>query len=238
MRSPHSWHPDSYQDCRVRSRIGSGEGDIIKSRSRARLGITPAREEAEQAFLDAAERLLVSVGYADITTRKLAEEAGLNHGLVHYYFGSMPELLLQVLERHTDRLIARQRQMYAEDRPFIEKWRAAMQYLAEDSADGYAKIWYELQAMAWNDVEMRKRVARVDQSWVEVVTEAFDKALDEYGLDRRKYPLEPIVALVATFNLGMHLRMLSGIRTGHAALLEAIDTWLQELEAKKKKRKA
>lgn len=209
----------------------------IKVRSRARLGITPAREEAEQAFLDAAERLLVSVGYADITTRKLAEEAGLNHGLVHYYFGSMPELFLQVLERHTDRLIVRQRQMYAEDRPFIDKWRAAMQYLAEDSADGYSKIWYELQAMAWNDVEMRKRVAKVDQAWFQVVTEAFDKALDEYGLDRKAYPLEPIVTLVATFNLGMHLRMLSGIHTGHAALLKAIDEWLQKLEAAKKKKR-
>jgi AcrR family transcriptional regulator len=213
------------------------EDDIIKTRSRVRLGITPAREEAEQAFLDAAERLLVSVGYADITTRKLAEEAGLNHGLVHYYFGSMPELFLQVLERHTDRLIARQREMYAEDRPFIEKWRAAMGYLDEDSSDGYAKIWYELQAMAWNDPEMRKRVAKVDQAWFQVVTEAFDKALDEYGLDRRAYPLEPIVTLVSTFNLGMHLRMLSGIRTGHAALLEAIDKWLQELESKKKKKR-
>jgi AcrR family transcriptional regulator len=209
----------------------------IKARSRARLGITPAREEAEQAFLDAAERLLVSIGYAGITTRKLAEEAGLNHGLVHYYFGSMPELLLQVLERHTDRLIKRQREMYAEERPFIEKWRAAMRFLDEDSADGYAKVWYELQAMAWNDAEMRKRVARVDQAWFQVVTEAFDKAMDEYGLDRRTYPLEAIVALVATFNLGMHLRMLSGIRTGHAALLKSIDQWLQELEAQKKKRK-
>jgi AcrR family transcriptional regulator len=210
----------------------------IKVRSRTRLGITPAREEAEQAFLDAAERLLISVGYADITTRKLAEEAGLNHGLVHYYFGSMPELLLQVLERHTDRLIKRQREMYAEDRPFIEKWRAAMRYLDEDSTDGYAKVWYELQAMAWNDAEMRKRVAKVDQAWFQVVTEAFDKALDEYGLDRRQYPLEPIVALVSTFNLGMHLRMLSGIRTGHAALLKAIDEWLQTLELQKKRRKA
>ena len=209
----------------------------IKARSRARLGITPAREEAEQAFLDAAERLLISVGYAAITTRKLAEEAGLNHGLVHYYFGSMPELLLQVLERHTDRLIKRQREMYAEDRPFIEKWRAAMGYLDDDSRNGYAKVWFELQAMAWNDAEMRERVARVDQAWVHVVTEAFDKAVDEYGLDRRTFPLEAVVALVGTSNLGMHLRMLSGIRTGHTALLEAIDKWLQELEAKKKKRK-
>jgi hypothetical protein len=149
----------------------------------------------------------------------------------------MPELLLQVLERHTDRLIKRQREMYAEERPFIEKWRAAMRYLDEDSADGYAKVWYELQAMAWNDAEMRKRVAKVDAAWFQVVTEAFDKAIDEYGLDRSKYPLEAIVALVATFNLGMHLRMLSGIRTGHSALLKAIDEWLQKLEAQKRKRK-
>lgn len=178
--------------------------------------------------------MLVSVGYADITTRKLAEEAGLNHGLVHYYFGSMPELLLQVLERHTDRLIKRQREMYAEDKPFIEKWRNAMGYLDEDSADGYAKVWFELQAMSWNDAEMRKRVAKVDLAWFQVVTEAFDKAFDEYGLDRNAYPLEAIVTLVSTFNLGMHLRMLSGIRTGHAALLKAIDDWLQKLESQKR----
>ena len=44
---------------------------------------TPARSAAEGALLDAAERLLVDVGYPGITTRRLAEEAGVNHGLVH-----------------------------------------------------------------------------------------------------------------------------------------------------------
>ena len=38
--------------------------------------------------VDAAERLLLEVGHAGITTRRLAEAAGVNHGLVHYYFGS------------------------------------------------------------------------------------------------------------------------------------------------------
>ncbi len=71
-----------------------------------------ARAETEEAFLDAAERLLIGVGYAGISTRRLAEEAGANHGLVHYYFGSMENLFVRVLERFTDRLIARQREMY------------------------------------------------------------------------------------------------------------------------------
>ncbi len=72
------------------------------------------RSAAEETLLDAAERLLVDVGYSGITTRRLAEEAGVNHGLVHYYFGSIENLLVRVLERFTDRLIARQRAMYAD----------------------------------------------------------------------------------------------------------------------------
>jgi AcrR family transcriptional regulator len=199
--------------------------------------MTVAREEAEKAFLDAAERLLVSVGYAGITTRKLAEEAGLNHGLVHYYFGSMQELLLEVLERYTDRLIARQKEMYAAPGPFIDKWRTAMRYLIEDEVSGYAKIWYELQAMGWNDPEMRKRVVNVDRAWVRVITDALDKAMDEYGLDRSQFPLEAVVTLVGTFNEGIHLQRLSGIRSGHATLLKAIDHWLEGLEARKQLRK-
>lgn len=176
----------------------------------------------------------MSVGYAGITTRKLAEEAGLNHGLVHYYFGSMQELLLQVLERYTDRLIARQREMYAAPGPFIDKWRTAMRYLDEDEESGYAKIWFELQAMGWDDPEMRKRVVNVDRAWTKVITEALDKAMEEYGLDRSQFPLEAVVTLVATFNMGIHLQRLSGIHSGHSTLLKSIDRWLEGLEARKR----
>src|SRR5215207_2681439 len=104
---------------------------------------TEARTTAEEALLDAAERLLVEVGAAGVTTRRLAEEAGVNHGLVHYYFGSIENLLVRVLERFTERLIARQREMYAAaDVPFIEKWRTAMRYLISEDIT-YEKIWLE-----------------------------------------------------------------------------------------------
>src|SRR6476646_2441728 len=88
-----------------------------------------ARAAAEEALFDAAERLLVDVGYAGVTTRRLAETAGVNHGLVHYYFGSIENLLVQMLERFTQRLIARQEELYASDVPFVEKWRTAMRHL-------------------------------------------------------------------------------------------------------------
>jgi AcrR family transcriptional regulator len=191
--------------------------------------------EAEEALLDAAERLLVSVGHASITTRLVANEAGVNHGLVHYYFGSMENLLLRVLERFTGELIRRQREMYAADVPFLEKWRTAMGFLEEDIAAGYPKIWLELQAMAWNNPEFGERVARVNAEWRAVLTDAFEGAMRTYGVDRRRFPVDAVVSLVMTFNEGIFLERMSGIDTGHAGLLAMIDRWLVALERERRR---
>jgi AcrR family transcriptional regulator len=190
----------------------------------AELELATPREQAEEALLDAAERLLVSDGYAAITVRRLAREAGVNHGLVHYYFGSMENLLVRVLERFTERLIARQREMYAADAPFLEKWRQAMHYLDEDFASGYQKVWYELQALAWNRPDMRKRVAAQTRAWRAVLRDAFEQARREHEIDM---PPDALVALVSTFNEGIILERLSGIDAGQRELLEWIDSWLE-----------
>jgi AcrR family transcriptional regulator len=183
------------------------------------------RAETEDRFLDAAERLLVESGHAGITTRRLAEEAAANHGLVHYYFGSIENLFVRVLERFTARLIERQRRMYASDAPFIEKWRMAMHYL--DADRDYQRIWYELQALAWSRPALRDRVAQVNAEWRAVLREAFAEPLRR---DELPMSLEAVVALVATFNEGLILERLSGIESGHAELLEWIDAWLVEKE--------
>lgn len=191
---------------------------------------TAERIETEERFLDAAERLLISVGYAHISTRRLAEEAGVNHGLVHYYFGSMEHLFLRVLERFTERLIARQRDMYAAPQPFIEKWRAAMSFLDQDLENGYQKIWYELQALAWNRPELKERLARVHAQWRQVLREAFSAAMADYGLDTDRFPLEAMTEFVIAFNEGIILERLGGIREGQSELLAMIERWLVSLE--------
>ena len=191
---------------------------------------TPARAEATEALLRAAESLLVEVGYAGITVRRLAERAGVNHGLVHYYFGSMQDLLLRVVERFTEGLIERQRAMYAADIPFIDKWRQAMAFLDEDSESGYHKVFFELQAMAWNDERVRGRLQHVHQQWVEVLTPAFDAGLAELGVDPEVYPTRAVVSLVVTFNLGIMVERLLGVDSGHRQLLRVIDDLLERLE--------
>jgi hypothetical protein len=142
-------------------------------------------------------------------------------------------LFLQVLERFTDRLIVRQRVMYAADAPFLAKWRAAMGYLDADFESGYQKVWLELQALAWNHPELRERVAHVHNQWRTALAEALTRAMGEYGLGAEQFPVEAIVTLVTTFNEGLILERLSGITRGHAELLAMIDRWLVRLEEAK-----
>ena len=183
---------------------------------------TAARAAAEEALLDAAERLLADVGYAGITTRGLAKEAGVNHGLVHYYFGSNENLLVHALERFTGRLITRQRELYEDDVPFADKWRTAMCYLVSEDVR-YQKVWLELQALAWNNPDIRARLARVNAEWRAVLTEAFEEPRRELGIS---LPMEALVSLVMTFNLGIIIERLGGIDAGHRELLDWIEQWI------------
>jgi AcrR family transcriptional regulator len=193
-------------------------------------GPPSVREANVEAFLDAAERLLVREGTAGISTRQLAREAEQNHGLVHYYFGSVDELLLQALERFTDRVLDRQRAMYGTDAPFIEKWRAAVGYIEEDLAAGYPKVWAELEALAWSKPEMRDRLRVVNERWRSLLRDTLAEAIAEYGLDLARFSAEAWAALVMQFNKGLLNERLLGFDRGHAELLASIDGWLASLE--------
>ena len=54
----------------------------------------------------------------------------------------------------------------------------------------------------------------------------------EYGIDKRRFPVDAVVSLVMTFNEGVQLERTSGIRTGHAELLAMIDRWLSTMASK------
>jgi hypothetical protein len=98
-----------------------------------------------------------------------------------------------------------------------------------DLASGYPKVWAELQAIAFNHPELRAGFARVTGEWRTVLTEAFTQAAGEYALSTEL--VEPFVALVMTFTIGMFNERLVGIDQGHAALLRWLDDMLVSFAA-------
>ena len=108
-----------------------------------------------------------------------------------------------------------------------------MRYLEADEASGYHKVWFELQALSWSRPQLRRRVARVNAKWREVLTEAFTTAARDYGIDNEAFAVPAIVSLVMTFNEGIILETLCGVREGHDELLGVIDRWLMSLEERR-----
>src|SRR5215207_2466161 len=54
-------------------------------------------------LLDAAERAILTQGFAGASTRTIAQEAGVPLSLLHYYFGGREGLLVALVERARDR---------------------------------------------------------------------------------------------------------------------------------------
>jgi AcrR family transcriptional regulator len=196
--------------------------------------VSDARQQATTALMDAAERLLYEVGYAGVTTRRVAEEAGVKHGLVHYYFGSMEELLTQTLERLAERLVKPLEEHYANpDLTFPEKWRiVAENWIAQPTAR-FPKILLELTAMSWNDPELRQRISAVYTRFRSIFEYGFAEAMRDYGLDASQYPIKVVAAAAGTFQLGIIVERLSGVDEGHQELLTWVQSWIDSLETAK-----
>src|SRR5438132_11954568 len=59
------------------------------------------------ALVEAAEQLIRDEGYPAVTTRSLADKVNLKRQIVHYYFTSMDDLFIAVIQRVADRKRAR-----------------------------------------------------------------------------------------------------------------------------------
>lgn len=53
------------------------------------------RPDTRRKILDAAAALIAEIGWNEVTTRRIAERAGVNNALIHYYFGTKDALLLE-----------------------------------------------------------------------------------------------------------------------------------------------
>src|SRR5207244_4561988 len=82
-------------------------------------------EDTRLQILDAAREALAENGAAGTTTRAIADRAGVQLSLVHYHFGGKQQLLAAVLDRENERLLERQRELFAGRGTMAEKWRGA-----------------------------------------------------------------------------------------------------------------
>lgn len=85
-------------------------------------------EATRAAIMDAAEKLFLDKGFADVATSEIAEAAGVTKSLIHHHFGSKSDLWLEVKDRMFDAYCDRQLEMLEQaDEPSPELLRGSLE---------------------------------------------------------------------------------------------------------------
>lgn len=166
--------------------------------------------QTKRELLDAARIVLTRDGFANLSTRALAQAAGTQMSQIQYHFGSKEGLILALFEDMNTRLVIRQRDTFENpDLTVSQKWFLACDYLEEDLESGYVQVLQELIAAGWSNPRIAE-VARTGLShWHNLIADLAQEFQDKHGSFSPFNPTE-IAALVSSAFVGAEAFILLG----------------------------
>jgi hypothetical protein len=126
-----------------------------------------------------------------------------------------------VLTRENDRLLERQRELFAGPGSVADKWRAACAYLDEDLRSGYVRILWELWAVGLSEQDLAARWRQAIAGWRELIMGMAEEW--SAGLET-PLPVSPrvLTTLVANAFQGAEAEILAGVDEKESGHLEAL----------------
>jgi AcrR family transcriptional regulator len=148
--------------------VADGTSAPVETRAERR---DRATADTRSRILEAARACLLADGFANLSTRRVADLAEVPLSQIHYHFGSKQRLVLALLEAETERLLARQRTMFGGPEPLWQQWERACDFLDEDLESGYVRVLQEMIAAGWSDAEVAAKVRAYQGGWFTLLTE-------------------------------------------------------------------
>lgn len=180
-------------------------------------GTRPKGSAKRALLLDTAETLIVNEGYAAVSTRRVALEAGLKPPLVHYYFPTTEDLLLAVYQRAAERSHQRILEALSGPEPLEAFWA-----LSKDSA--HTALGTEFYALANHRKEIRGEIVRTGDAVRAAEAEALAQALGS-NLDRSVGDPLGLLVLLTGISRILVMEESVGVTAGHAETRALIE-WL------------
>lgn len=167
-------------------------------------------QDTRLRILAAAKGALLEVGYANLSTRLIAEAAGVPLSQIHYHFGSKQNLMLALLDMENRQRLARQSAMYESDLPLWKQWQQACDFFDDDLESGYVRVLMEMTAAGWSDAQIAQAVSAEMRGWFDLLTEVGKRASKRLGARSPFTPAElgalaglPFIGAEATILLGL-----------------------------------
>jgi TetR/AcrR family transcriptional regulator len=190
--------------------------------SQRRIGGPDAKNRA--VLLDAAEELMLTEGYAAVTSRRVATEAGLGSQLVHYYFRTMDELFLAMFQRRAEEGLAHQKELISSARPL----RALWEFNNEAAATGFTM---EFASLANHRKAIHAEVARYSELFRAAQLEAVSEIMTRWRVPPEVCTPEALVVLMTAVARIMAMEDNLGFAMGHTETNAYIDGLLDRIES-------
>lgn len=190
--------------------------------------------DTHELIMEATVWVLAEEGHRGLTLRKVAERAGKNRGLVHYYFESKEDLLRSLLDHvfdGTKRLLE-----IDEDADPAEKLRTALRFFAygPGGVDEHGRHYYaailQLQALSAHDEALRERFTRNYRHTVDLTRAIVEEGVDAGAFDDVD-PVATATFLVAAIEGARWADLTLDVETTRETTLETIDRLVQGLTA-------
>jgi len=128
-------------------------------------------QNTKQHILISAINAIEKYGLANLTTRLIAEEAGVNNAALHYYFGTKEQLVTAALNQTTLHMLEDTKEIVQSDAPIEERLRGVLVYLLDGTyqfpniirAHMIGPLFYE---------ERQGDLLNLLESWIELTAEA------------------------------------------------------------------
>jgi AcrR family transcriptional regulator len=185
----------------------------------------PAEETAKtrEAILDATEAIMREEGYAAVSSRRVAEKAGLKSQLVHYHFGSMDDLFVALYERNGRVFLERQLQALTSPNPLRALWELSI----HPQRTAFA---LEMIALSNHRKTIRKQIAQSLEQMHSVQIAVITRYLTERGLDLADYPPVVLSYVIAGVSRALVTESAMGLTDRHAEVTAFAEQRLRELE--------
>jgi len=182
--------------------------------------------KARAALLVATEQLMLEEGYAAVSSRRIAQKAGLKPQLVHYYFRTMDDLFLAAFRRRAEEGLERQAEALASNQPL----RVLLAF--GDDPTGTA-LNMEFAALANHRKSVRAEIARYAETFRLRQTEVLASVMEGQGIDTEVYPPVAIMLMITSVSQILVMEEALGMSVGHAETRAMVARILEQFEGPK-----
>jgi AcrR family transcriptional regulator len=172
------------------------------------------RQTSRSKLLKAAEDLMRESGYAAVTSRRVAAKAGLKPQLVHYYFATMDDLLLEVYRGLATGLMERQKTILSAKKPLKELWKL--------TSDARGLVLYEFIALSNHRRALRTELAEFGNRFRRGQIDIMTRILAMGGLKGFPWPPSFAALLLNCLARGLAIEGEVGLVEGHAESLPIV----------------